>query len=171
MSLIPVALIYYKLKSFHQKSGTSLSQTLFVHLSLVDFLLHSALWKESIDVDRFGLAEPVDPENRLGIVAGIPVGVKDDASICTDQIYADPARLCRDEEEPALGLGGIVEQSRVFGALVNVSWAVQAEIVRVLLPALTPLAEMFEKFLDEILKKRRINELTYFKPRFTNKSI
>ena len=96
------------------------------------------------------LTEAVDAEYRLRVIGRIPAGVKDDTAVGADQVDADAAGPGRDQVEAGAWTARVIEGSAVFGALGHVDGAVQAEVVFVLLPALSALREMREELLDQI---------------------
>ena len=57
------------------------------------------LSKEAIDVDRFELAKPVDPENGLDVVRWVPGGIKHNHSIGSNQVDTQSSRLGGDQEQ------------------------------------------------------------------------
>ena len=59
----------------------SLCQAHLVYLSPVNLLLHCTLRQESVDENGLVLSETVYSKNGLSVVAGIPAGVENDATV------------------------------------------------------------------------------------------
>ena len=97
----------------------TLRQALLGHLSLVDLLLHGALGQQTVNVDGPGLAETIYAKYRLSVVRRIPAGVKDNATVCADQIDTYAAGFSRDEEE-ASAIVRVVESVYSVGTFLAV---------------------------------------------------
>lgn len=72
---------------------------LFGDLSVVDLFLQGEITDEAVNVARFPLTVAVHPAHRLGIVTRVPGGIKDNDTVCTDQIYSQAARSERKKEQ------------------------------------------------------------------------
>ena len=82
----------------------------------------SYLGQEAVDEDRLGLAEAVHSEDTLDVVGGVPGRVEDDDPVGGDQVDAQGAGPCGDEEQTtSVGPEGREEEERVRITLVSQS--------------------------------------------------
>lgn len=61
------------------------------------------LGEEPVHKDGLVLSEPVDPEDTLNIVGGVPRGVEDDDPVGGHQVDPQRAGPCRNEEQTTSG--------------------------------------------------------------------
>ena len=61
------------------------------------------LCQQTVNKDRFGLAESVRAEYRLQVVGGVPAGIKNDNPVGSDEIDSQRSCLGGDEEQPYPG--------------------------------------------------------------------
>lgn len=60
-------------------------------LSVVDLLLQSVIAHQAVDVAELLLTVAVHPAHRLGVVTGVPGGIKDDNAVSADQVHPQAA--------------------------------------------------------------------------------
>jgi hypothetical protein len=142
----------------------ALGDRLLRHLSLVDLFLHRSQRQEAVNVARLRLPEPIDTEDALNVVRGIPGDVEDDHAIGSDQVDSETAGTRRDEEETSARVRWAVEVL----ALLHRRGSVEAEVILTETPRadersggivlLGALVDVVEEVLDDVERVERLRE-------------
>lgn len=151
-----------------------------IYLAIVDLLLHRPLSKESIDVTGLLLSKPIkhseilrirsskqgreteshvpiDAEDALDIVRGVPGRVKDDNAVGCHQVNAQTAGASRDKEQASPQVGRTVESIAPLLAVLRGRLSIQTEIICVLAPG----ANLFQFLLSKLLAAPKMLDNTF----------
>ena len=79
------------------------------------------------------MTEPVDPEDGLDVVAGVPAGVEDDDSVGGDEVDAEAAGPGGDQEETHPQAGALVEVIAISFSSLSRSASIQSKKFRLFL--------------------------------------